>query len=97
MLAYSNCSSLACLRQQTTETLINAMQYSLAVGYTSKIYGWGDFYYGPSVDGEIVRSVANLFTQQLGPETLTSVQETCHPTSSSADTSVKCLLWLTET
>jgi len=60
MLAATNCSTLACLRQQTTETLINATQFSLAVGYTSNIYGWGDFYYGPSVDGDIIRSVLSM-------------------------------------
>jgi len=43
MLTATNCSTIACLRNQSTEMLINAMQYSLAIGYTSGVYGWGDF------------------------------------------------------
>lgn len=57
MLSATNCSSIACLRSQTTDTLIDAMQYTMAIGYTTGIYGWGDFYYGPTVDGDIIRDL----------------------------------------
>ena len=57
MLAYTNCSNIACLRNQTTDTLISAMQYTMATGYNSGIYGWGDFYYGPTVDGSVIRDL----------------------------------------
>ena len=33
------------------------MQTSLDVGYLNQVYGWGDFYYGPSVDGSVIRAL----------------------------------------
>ena len=57
LLDGANCDSLACLREQTTHTLIGAMQSTFNVGWSKRYYGWGDFYYGPSVDGEIIRDL----------------------------------------
>jgi carboxylesterase type B len=57
MLIATGCESLACLRNKTTDSLINAMQASLmSDGWTSS-YGWGDFYYGPAVDGDVIRDL----------------------------------------
>lgn len=64
MLTSTNCDSLACLRGQSTQALIDSMQYSFNIGFTSGIYGWGDFYYGPSVDGVAIRDLpSNEFKQ----------------------------------
>ncbi|KAK0261024.1 hypothetical protein B0A54_11791 [Friedmanniomyces endolithicus] len=57
MLAATNCSTLGCLRSQDSATLIAAMQTSLDVAYNAHVYGWGDFYYGPSVDGDAIRDL----------------------------------------
>lgn len=54
MLTATNCIDLSCLRQQDTQTLTDAMQYTFDVGFNSGFYGWGDFYYGPSVDHEAI-------------------------------------------
>lgn len=64
MLTSTNCDSLACLRRVSTQTLVDAMQYSLNIGFTSGFVGWGDFYYGPSVDGVVIRDLpSNEFKQ----------------------------------
>ena len=55
MLTATNCNDLACLRTQNTGALIDAMQYTFRVGYTEGWAGWGDFYYGPTVDGVVIR------------------------------------------
>ncbi|KAK4891690.1 hypothetical protein LTR27_009698 [Elasticomyces elasticus] len=57
MLDATNCSTLACLRSQESDVLIAAMQTSLDVGYNTQVYGYGDFYYGPSVDGDVIRDL----------------------------------------
>ena len=64
MLAATACDSLTCLRKQSTETLTGAMQATINTGYAEGYYGWGDFYYGPAVDGEIIRDLpSNEFKQ----------------------------------
>ena len=64
VLAGAKCDSLSCLRRQSTQTLIDAMQAALTRGFKNNNYGWGDFYYGPSVDGEIIRDLpSNEFKQ----------------------------------
>jgi len=64
MLTATNCHDLSCIRSQSTETLINAMQSTLEVGFHEGWYGWGDFYYGPSVDGNVIRDLpSNEFKQ----------------------------------
>lgn len=55
MLAATACDDLACLRNQTTDALIGAMQATFDVGFNEGWYGHGDFYYGPTVDGEVIR------------------------------------------
>ena len=69
MLDATSCSNLNCLRNQPTQTLIDAMQTTLNVSYAlegagSGYYYWGDFYFGPSVDGNIIRDLpSNEFKQ----------------------------------
>jgi carboxylesterase type B len=64
MLKFSNCSSLACMRSQSSATLIAAMQSTLDDGYLNQVYGWGDFYFGPAVDGTAIRDLpSNEFKQ----------------------------------
>lgn len=55
MLAATACGDLTCLRSQTTDTLIGAMQATFDVGFKEGWYGHGDFYYGPTVDGDAIR------------------------------------------
>jgi len=56
LLAATNCTDLTCLRS-INETAINmGSQAATVSGYKTKpmMYGYGDYYYGPSVDGEYV-------------------------------------------
>ncbi|EMC98112.1 hypothetical protein BAUCODRAFT_32113 [Baudoinia panamericana UAMH 10762] len=57
ILTATNCSTLACLRNQSTATIVSGMQSSLDVGYLTNVYGYGDFYYGPAVDGYVIRDL----------------------------------------
>lgn len=64
MLTATKCNELACLRRQSTQALIDAMQYTLRTGFFEGWYGWGDFYYGPTVDGVAIRDLpSNEFKQ----------------------------------
>ncbi|OQO08698.1 hypothetical protein B0A48_06568 [Cryoendolithus antarcticus] len=65
LLSASNCTTLACLRGLSTEALKTAGQktYSDAY-YQDDVVAFGDFYYGPSVDGNIIRDLpSNEFKQ----------------------------------
>jgi len=55
LLTATNCRELSCIRSKSTETLIDAMQTTFRVGFAEGWYGWGDFYYGPAVDGGAIR------------------------------------------
>lgn len=55
LLAASNCSDLACLRNLPYEQLANASSATYQIGYAAKKYAYGDFYYGPTVDGVTIR------------------------------------------
>jgi carboxylesterase type B len=55
LLAAANCSDLACLRSLPYETLANATQTTYQTGYENGRYAYGDFYYGPTVDGVTIR------------------------------------------
>ncbi|KAK5175704.1 uncharacterized protein LTR77_000843 [Saxophila tyrrhenica] len=57
MLSATKCDNLACLRSQSTQSLIDAMQTSLVSTGWESYYGWGDFYYGPAIDGEVIRDL----------------------------------------
>ena len=52
LLATTNCTDLICLRSLDTETLKVAQQQTFVNAYytvPNGLYGYGDFYYGPSV------------------------------------------------
>lgn len=55
LLTASNCSDLACLRSLPYEDLANASSATYQTGYDADKYAYGDFYYGPTVDGVTIR------------------------------------------
>jgi carboxylesterase type B len=55
LLAASNCSDLPCLRDLSFEELSNATVDTYQTGYQAGKYAYGDFYYGPTVDGIVIR------------------------------------------
>ncbi|KZT55318.1 alpha/beta-hydrolase [Calocera cornea HHB12733] len=57
LLKETNCDNLACLRSLDQSTLANAAQRTYTDGYLAGDIGFGDYYYGPSVDGEIIRAL----------------------------------------
>ncbi|KAF2102205.1 alpha/beta-hydrolase [Rhizodiscina lignyota] len=57
LLQASDCHDLQCLRSLPADELALATQTSYILGYTAKNYGYGDFYYGPTVDGTVVRDL----------------------------------------
>ncbi|KAK3704165.1 hypothetical protein LTR37_014005 [Vermiconidia calcicola] len=57
MLNATGCDGLECLRGQSTQNLIDASQSAFNAGWEGGWYGWGDFYFGPSVDGEAIRDL----------------------------------------
>ena len=59
LLTAANCSNLACLRSLPSDQLVTATQDVYNLGYNSskQYYGYGDFYFGPSVDGDILRDL----------------------------------------
>ncbi|KAG8631603.1 hypothetical protein KVT40_000743 [Elsinoe batatas] len=59
VLTASNCTDLNCLRSIPSDVLNAASQTAQRVGYQSnpKYYGYGDFYYGPAVDGDAIRDL----------------------------------------
>ena len=67
LLTSTNCSNLACLRSVPASTLLPASQATYFQGYNAMpemYYGYGDFYYGPSVDGNVIRDLpSNEFKQ----------------------------------
>jgi carboxylesterase type B len=64
LLIASNCTELDCLRNLSEKDLANATQATYQIAYESGNYAYGDFYYGPAVDGEIIRDIpSNEFKQ----------------------------------
>ncbi|OCL08234.1 alpha/beta-hydrolase [Glonium stellatum] len=64
LLSAANCTSLTCLRSLPEDTLATASQTTYTNAYVSGLYGYGNFYYGPSVDGDIIRDLpSNEFKQ----------------------------------
>ena len=57
LLDATNCTSLSCLRDVSSDALLNAANYSMTIGYEQQLYGYGDFYYSPSVDGVVIRDL----------------------------------------
>lgn len=59
LLSASNCTSLQCLRTLDSASLKRAAQQTFVDAYNSNpgLYAFGDFYYGPSVDGDVIRDL----------------------------------------
>jgi len=65
LLSAANCSTLECLRSLDTDTLRTAQQQTYFDAYYDEgVVAFGDFYYGPAVDGDIIRDLpSNEFKQ----------------------------------
>ncbi|EJU06449.1 alpha/beta-hydrolase [Dacryopinax primogenitus] len=64
LLTATGCSDLACLRALDETSLATASQEVYVQAYAAGSYGYGDFYFGPAVDGEIIRDLpSNEFKQ----------------------------------
>jgi carboxylesterase type B len=57
ILNVTGCSNLECLRSLPAAILANASQATYSVGYAAGDYGFGDFFYGPYVDGAVIRDL----------------------------------------
>ncbi|KAL2785700.1 Alpha/Beta hydrolase protein [Aspergillus keveii] len=57
LLAAAGCTKLACLRALPSDKLANASQAAYWAGYAAKRYGYGDFYFGPIVDGQVIKAL----------------------------------------
>lgn len=59
LLSASNCTDLQCLRTLDSASLKIAAQQTYIDAYNSDpgLYAFGDFYYGPSVDGDLIRDL----------------------------------------
>jgi carboxylesterase type B len=67
LLNAARCDNLECLRRLDAATLANATQQVYYIGYngsSTQYYGYGDFYFGPSIDGIVLRDLpSNEFKQ----------------------------------
>ncbi|KAJ4305019.1 hypothetical protein N0V90_000548 [Kalmusia sp. IMI 367209] len=57
LLASANCSTLVCLQGLSEERLQEATQATYISAYADEAYGYGNFYYGPYVDGDLIRGL----------------------------------------
>ncbi|KAF2436882.1 alpha/beta-hydrolase [Tothia fuscella] len=59
LLQAAGCADLACLRNISEPALASAAQKTFELGYNrnAPLYGYGDYCYGPSVDGDIIRDL----------------------------------------
>jgi hypothetical protein len=59
LLLASGCTDLQCLRTIDSASLKRAAQQTYVDAYNSDpgLYAFGDFYYGPSVDGDLIRDL----------------------------------------
>ncbi|KAK5764617.1 hypothetical protein LTS12_005117 [Elasticomyces elasticus] len=57
LLDATSCADLACLRLISTDALNVGQQVALVNGYLNhpRLYGFGDYWYGPTVDGKHIR------------------------------------------
>lgn len=51
----ANCSTLECMRSLSTAEIQTATTISYDVAYNEKQFGYGTFYWGPVIDGEVIR------------------------------------------
>ncbi|KAJ5815254.1 hypothetical protein N7474_007031 [Penicillium riverlandense] len=57
LLNTSNCDDIRCLRSLSEKDLENAYVKANKLAYGKGYYGYGDFYYGPYVDGTVIRDL----------------------------------------
>ncbi|OAG07965.1 carboxylesterase [Paraphaeosphaeria sporulosa] len=57
LLEAANCATLMCLKALPEDILKEATQATYISAYADKVYGYGNFYYGPYVDGDIIRDL----------------------------------------
>lgn len=57
LLHATNCTDLSCLRQLDADPLIRGSQQAYVDGYGAGTYGYGDLYFGPTIDGTIMPSL----------------------------------------
>jgi carboxylesterase type B len=57
LLDATQCANLQCLQEVSEDLLKNATQETYTTAYAKGAYGHGTFYYGPYVDGELVRDL----------------------------------------
>jgi carboxylesterase type B len=57
LLTAAKCQDLACLRNMSAKSLALASETTYITGYEAKHYGFGDYYYGPTVDGTNIRDL----------------------------------------
>lgn len=55
LLSTANCNDLACLRGLSASSLSDITFKSYDTGFAKGLYTEGDFYYGPYVDGSVIR------------------------------------------
>lgn len=57
LLLSANCSTLVCLQALSENKLKEATQATYISAYANGDYGYGNFYYGPYVDGDLIRGL----------------------------------------
>ncbi|RJE24716.1 Carboxylesterase family [Aspergillus sclerotialis] len=57
LLNAASCSDIDCLRRLPADKLEKATTSTYKTAYAEGHYSYGDFYYGPSVDGEVIRQL----------------------------------------
>ena len=57
LLTHAGCADINCLRALDTNTLNTAIAGTFASGYQEGLYGFGTYYFGPTVDGEVIRGL----------------------------------------
>ncbi|KAH8692593.1 Alpha/Beta hydrolase protein [Talaromyces proteolyticus] len=56
-LKVANCSSLPCLRALSSSDITNVVGSVMSAGYNLGEYGFGDFWFGPSIDGRAIKGL----------------------------------------
>lgn len=57
LLSASGCSNLSCLRELSEDALFAAANATLTLGGERGLKSQSDFYYGPFVDGTVIRDL----------------------------------------
>ncbi|KAJ5593683.1 carboxylesterase type B [Penicillium hordei] len=57
LLQAAGCQSLSCLRNISSESLLNASLSSYGSAYMNGDFGYGDYFFGPTVDGTIIHGL----------------------------------------